>query len=332
MNSPEDDPIILTLGDNVLYLLTLARGSHLLVDAGPDMAVGDTRSWSLLLQVLAARQIRPADVSHVLITHAHHDHAGLARRWAEIGSRIVAGSGDVAAIRQGHVWRDAQREAQLADLVRHGCPPDLLPRMRSPRSRTLRWEPCPGGSVTEARESYDLAGGLTLQVIPAPGHTPGNVVALIPERGALFSGDTILPTTVPTAGMHYTGAVGGSPAVRWPSLPPFIDSIARLRELEISRIYPGHGEQVAEPSRLFERFAIHHERRARRIRALLAAQPDTAFGVARRQFPRIPPRRLAQAVTETLGHLDLLERDGMLESRERGGIVRHRLTGGAGAP
>jgi glyoxylase-like metal-dependent hydrolase (beta-lactamase superfamily II) len=127
--------------------------------------------------------------------------------------------------------------------------------------------------------------------------------------------------------MHDPGAIeGGESPERWPSLPPFIDSVARIRELGVRRVLPGHGEPVEEPEALFARFETHHARRAKRIRRLLDEQGDTAFGIARRQFPRLPPRRLAQAITEVLGHLDLLARAGELESFEEGGEIRHRLT------
>ena len=282
----------------------------------------------MLTTQLAARDIEVGDVSHVLITHAHLDHAGLAHRWAAEGATILVGSADLAAVAAGQRSREAQREAQLRDLIRHGCPEELVPQMRSPRSGSpLRWEPCPAEALGAPETRYELADGRTLEVIDAPGHTPGNVVAFVHETGELFSGDTILPTTVPTPGMHYPSAIegAGSPE-RWPSLPPFIDSVAHIRELGVLRILPGHGKPVEEPEALFVRFGGHHARRAKRIRRLLDEQADTAFGIARRQFPRIPPRRLAQAITETLGHLDLLARAGELETYEENGEVRHRLS------
>jgi glyoxylase-like metal-dependent hydrolase (beta-lactamase superfamily II) len=319
------------LGDNVLYPLTLRGGGVFLIDAGPDLAdpeqTGD--GWSTLTAQLAARGIEAGDVRFVLVTHAHLDHAGLAHRWAAAGATVIAGAADVPAIIGGQASRDAQRARQLADLRRHGCPPDIIEGMRSPRGRQssrLRWEACPADAVEPARASYELAGDRTLKVIGAPGHTPGNVVAFIPETGELFSGDTILPTTVPTPGMHYPGAINGAAdAPRWPSLPPFIASVSKLRALQIQRIQPGHGEIVDDPKRLFERFEEHHARRARRVRAALEDGPLSASGVAKRMFPRIPPRRLSQAVTELLGHLDLLVEQGAAEFVERDGQLQARL-------
>jgi len=263
------------------------------------------------------------------VTHAHLDHAGLAYCWADAGATILTGAADRSAIAHGQASRDAQRALQLADLRRHGCPADILDGIRSPRGRHpagLQWAPCPADATQDAAAAYELAGDRTLQVIDAPGHTPGNVVAFIPETGDLFSGDTILPTTIPTPGMHYPQAIEGVPdAPRWPSLPPFIASVAKLRELPVQRVHPGHGELVEDPARLFDRFQHHHARRARRVRATLEDGPLSAYEVAKRMFPRLPTRRLGQAITEALGHLDLLRDQGAAEELRDGDAIRYRL-------
>ncbi len=321
----------LRLGDNLLYPLALREGGVLLIDAGPDIPGDDGQedSWTSLGIQLGVHGIEVRDVRYALVTHAHLDHAGLAYRWASEGTTVLAGRADVRSLALGQQSRERQRALQFADLARHGCPPEIIEGMRSPRGRHpfgLRWEACPAESLEVAASSYELADGRTLQVIDAPGHTPGNLVAFIPETGALFSGDTILPTTVPTPGMHYPAAVeGDETAPRWPSLPPFIASVAALRELAVERIHPGHGDLVEEPATLFDRFEEHHARRARRVRAALEDGPLGAYGVAKQLFPRIPARRMGQAVTEVLGHLDLLIEGGEAELLERDGGLEARL-------
>jgi glyoxylase-like metal-dependent hydrolase (beta-lactamase superfamily II) len=335
-------PTRIPLADNVLYPLALGDGGVLLIDAGPDAPAheGGADSWEALRVQLGALGIGVADVRLVLVTHAHLDHAGLAWRWAEAGATILGGAGDVAAIGLGQASREAQRALQLADLERHGCPGEVIEGMRSPRvsggrhPEGLRWPACPAEAIEVAADGYALADGRKLEVIEAPGHTPGNLVGFVRETGELFSGDTLLPTsvtTVPTPGMHYPDAVSAASeeaarAERWPSLPPFVATIERLRRLPVRRVLPGHGQVVEDPLRLFDRFEQHHARRAVRVRAALeGGEPSSAYAVAKTMFPRIPPRRLGQAITEVLGHLDLLEAAGRVEVvRDRAG-VRYRL-------
>lgn len=314
---PTSNPYPILIGNNVLYPLCLRDGGVLLIDAGPDIAATrDTEeSWTSLEVHLAQVGIKTEDIRIVLITHAHLDHAGLAYRWASEGAVIVGGPADLGAIQRGQESRDSQRAHQITDLRRHGCPEKLLQQMQSVRSDvSLNWEPCPSSAIEPAAKSYQLTKGRTLQVIDAPGHTPGNIVAYIPESRELFSGDTILPTTIPTPGMHYPDAIKSTVETeRWPSLPSFIKSVNQIRELEVRLILPGHGNVVDDPERLFEKFEKHHSRRSKRIKEKLTQDPISAFAIAKAMFPRIPPRRLGQAITEVLGHLDLLQAVGELE-------------------
>ncbi len=335
------DAAPIVLGDNVIYALPLDAGGVVLVDAGPDFDLLDEGpTWESALRQARVHGFGPADVRAVVITHAHIDHAGLAARWARAGARVLVGAADVPAVLAGRASNEAQRAPRLAELRRHGCPEELLRHLGTLRGgRRLRWEPCTPDRVDPVvgDGGVRLAGGAALELLGLPGHTPGNLVASLAAQGDLFSGDTLLPTTIPTAGLHFPAAIPGAPGdgdpgARWPSLPPFLRAVERLRALHVRRLLPGHGETVDDPAgvaRLFERFEAHHARRAARLRALLADGPATAYELARRLFPRLPAQRIGQAVTEVIGHLDLLEEQGLAEASDAGaGVRRYRLREG----
>jgi glyoxylase-like metal-dependent hydrolase (beta-lactamase superfamily II) len=264
----------------------------------------------------------------VLVTHAHADHAGLAARWAAEGARVLGGGADLEALQAGAEGYAATRAARAAELRRHGCPEEILAAIATRPRGALAW---PGSADVEAAEgaTFDLDDGGRLRVIAAPGHTPGNLVVAV-EGGsdglALCSGDTLLPETIPTPGLHFPHGPDGP---RWPSLPPFLDSVTTLRGLEVARVLPGHGAPVegrAAVTQLHTRFLAHHARRASRVRAALAGGPATAFEVARVLFPRLPAARLGQALTEVIGHFDLLVASGHGVPEEgRGGVLGLRL-------
>ena len=315
------DPTPIPLAGNVIYPLPLAEGGTLLVDAGPDVG----GAWEV-----ASAAVAPSEVRIVLITHAHVDHAGLAHRWAAEGARVLAGAADVPLVAAGEAGYAALREARAAELRRHGCPEEMLDALAGRSRGTMRWDGCPTVEAVAGGEQFALAGGAVLRVVDAPGHTPGNLVAFVApvtssgeSAGDLYCGDTLLPDTIATPGLHFPAGAGGP---RWPSLPPFLDSVQRLRALPLRRLLPGHGEAVDDPQPLFKRFEAHHARRGARIRALLAERPDGAYAVARRLFPRLPPLRLGQAVTEVLGHLDVLLASGEAQCDDGAEGVRYRLT------
>jgi len=340
------DPLPLPLGDNTAYALPLAEGGTILVDAGPDIpdfegapaAEGGTGggTWELLVALLAAGGVEASDVRAVLITHHHLDHAGLAARWAAEGARILAGAADVPALVGGQAWYDARRGARINALIEHGVPAELVAQMSSPARRRppeYRWEPCPLDAIdaVEDGEEFALASGASLRAIHAPGHTPGNLVAFVEATGDLYSGDTLLPGTVPTPGLHFAdaedGAASGGAGPRLPSLPDFVASVARLRALDVRRVLPGHGSPVEgdEAERLFVRFERHHQRRPALVRTLLEEQPDTAFGLVGRLFPHLPEPRLPQAMTELIGQLDVLVARGEAVAERRDGVLVHRI-------
>src|SRR5690606_12365454 len=181
--------------------------------------------------------------------------------------------------------------------------------------------------AAEDRDTFRLADGRTLRLIAMPGHTPGNLVALIEETRELFSGDTLIPTTIPTPGLHFPGLVDGEDPARWPSLPPFLLSVAAIRALDVARVYPGHGEVIEDANVYLDRFEEHHARRAAKVRAALEdAGEATAFEVVRSMYRRLPDERLGQVLTEVIGHLDLLETEGRATSH--GEPLRWSLTGG----
>ena len=358
---PALSPTPLILGDNNVWPFRLDAddgGGWLMIDAGFDTVEGGVTSWEVLAEQARAIGCAPGDVRVVIVTHEHIDHAGLAARWAGEGARIVAMPEALPALAAGYAAYAALRARRIEELHRHGCPPDVLDALssvqrvarRAPRAPALGWAPCPAEALVAARDgdTFALEGGHTLQLIAAPGHTTGNLVAFIAgaEGGAgdLCSGDTLLPATIPTPGLQFpdvatrmaTGAAShafhAADVPRWPSLPPFLRSVERLRALEVRRILPGHGAVVDDPPRLFAQFAQHYARRVRRVRAHLdgaggSAHDATAYEVARGLFPRLPVARLGQAVTEVIGCVDvLLERGEAVQGAGADRLLRTRLT------
>jgi len=336
------DPTPIVLGDNNLWPFPLAPsqahpdGGILLVDSGidfdlppgsPGLPEGHT-TWDSLVQQAHALGFTPQDVRTVIVTHEHIDHAAFAARWAALGATVICGRAAIPALAAGRASNDAQRQPRFDELTRHGAPPALIETLSTLRgSRHLRWDPAPRHQLHPAEDhpTHHLAGGHTLTLVPAPGHTPGNLVALIDYADGsrhLCSGDTILSTTIPTPGLHFPLAIPtdshpeGYPAAgRWPSLPHFLRSVQHLATLGITRIYPGHGDIIEDPDAYIRRFQHHHFRRGEKVTAALAAQSGaqpgaqsgaTAYQLTKAIFPRLPDTRLGQALTEVLGHLDLL--------------------------
>jgi glyoxylase-like metal-dependent hydrolase (beta-lactamase superfamily II) len=84
-------------------------------------------------------------------------------------------------------------------------------------------------------------GGIRLRTIYTPGHSSGAICLYEPERGAMFTSDTIF------AG----GILGGIFASG--NISDYISSLRRLREFKVVSMYPGHGRMSSNPGQDLER-------------------------------------------------------------------------------
>jgi glyoxylase-like metal-dependent hydrolase (beta-lactamase superfamily II) len=78
-------------------------------------------------------------------------------------------------------------------------------------------------------QSLEL-GGLSIDVLFTPGHSPGHVTYAIPQHAALFSGDVL-----------FRGSVGrvDLPGGDWPTLLASIESLTSTFPPDTT-VYPGH--------------------------------------------------------------------------------------------
>ena len=203
-----------------------------------------------------------APLSRVVLTHRHADHAGGALRL---------------------------REATGAPLACH------------PLEREVIEGGLLGGAgvdeVVEGGERYDL-GGLTAEVLFAPGHTLGCLAVYVPERGALFASDTVMAisTTVVRPGEG--------------DLAQYAATLERLSEVGAATIYAGHGPPVRDPGR---RLASLMEHRRQREEALLAALADGSHTVIELRdavYGRLSEPRQPLASAQVVSMLAKLEAEG----------------------
>jgi glyoxylase-like metal-dependent hydrolase (beta-lactamase superfamily II) len=153
------------------YLLQGDDGTLVLVDAG--MRGAHTK----ILGALAGLGLAPGDVTHLLLSHAHNDHTGGARKVVDATSAQV----------QTH-----EREAVY---VREGRMPAVDPSTRGGRlmarlpGRATGFAEVGVDGTFEDGDVLPVAGGIT--VVHTPGHTPGHCSFLHPRSGVLITADAI---------------------------------------------------------------------------------------------------------------------------------------------
>jgi glyoxylase-like metal-dependent hydrolase (beta-lactamase superfamily II) len=140
------------------------------------------------------------------------------------------------------------------------------------------------------------------EAIATPGHAPDHVALL--ARGLLFTGDTVLGT----------GSVFITPGEG--SLSAYLDSLRRLRELDLEAILPGHGPVVWEPHAKLDEYIEHRLERERLVLEAVAGGARTRDELLDRawsdvDFESAPYLRHAAGATLE-AHLEKLSEEGRL--------------------
>lgn len=198
---------------NVFLLET--DGGLALIDAGyPNMA--DT--------VLAAvRQIgkQPADIQHIIITHAHPDHFGsLAALQRATGATTYVHTTDAAIVRTGRGVRPIKPSPGLMS--------NILFRLFIRPMDALE-----GARVDHELHDGDvlpIAGGL--HVVHTPGHCAGHVALLWPQERVLVVGDAC--ANIPRLGL----------SIAYEDVELGKRSLAKLAKLDFDTACFGHGKAL----------------------------------------------------------------------------------------
>jgi glyoxylase-like metal-dependent hydrolase (beta-lactamase superfamily II) len=131
-----------------------------------------------------------------------------------------------------------------------------------------------------------------------PGHSPDSVCLL--SGRACFTGDTVLGR----------GSVFIAPGEG--SLSAYLDSLRRLRELDLEVICPGHGPYVWEPQAKLDEYIAHRLDRERRLLEALEAGARSHDELLDRAWDDAPPELRPAAELTLRAHLEKLREEGRL--------------------
>jgi glyoxylase-like metal-dependent hydrolase (beta-lactamase superfamily II) len=162
------------------------------------------------------------------------------------------------------------------------------------------------------------------EVLHRPGHSPSDTVFWDAERGELVGGDHLLAriSSVPLIQQPLGGRSGEPGSGRPRALATYLESLRLTRELPAAVVLPGHGEEIADHRALIDERLVMHERRAEKIRGLIAERPRTAHAVAHALWGNVAVTQAYLTLCEVLGHVDLLLAAGRVREVEAGGVVR----------
>ena len=296
-------------GTNSAYLLP-ERG--VLIDPGPPTE----RAWKRLRRGIGATETALSEIDHVLVTHWHVDHVGLAPRVADRADATVHMHatdepllGNYAEERERRLRRDARR------LEEWGVP-------RPTRESVIAGDthsPLPDEYAIRAHDDGDVVAGL--EIVHVPGHTAGHAAfspadhAAVSTPETVFVGDLLLPT--------YTPNVGGGDTRMTDPLGAYAESINRIRELATVG-EPGHGTTIELEAEI-ESVTDHHVKRAAGVIDVLSGiERATPWDVATALFGEMHGVHAKFGAGEAAAHLRRLAERGAVERVDDDPVLYHR--------
>lgn len=190
-----------------------------LLDGGREKALVDAgmgRKPEAVLDIVRSHGFSPSQISLILVTHAHADHAGGAKALSQAtGAKICASPYEAELVEHG-----SEEELGLLRAKEEGVFPQDY---KFPHTKV---------ELRLSNEQVLEVGDLKVRALLTPGHTPGSVCYYVelPEGPAIFTGDTVF----------YDG-IWGLLNLDQSDPKELRRSIKRLANLPIEGFYPGHG-------------------------------------------------------------------------------------------
>lgn len=139
--------------------------------------------------------------------------------------------------------------------------------------------------------------GATLRALHTPGHAEDHLCFYLEEERALFTGDVVLG-----AGTTVIPLEGGD-------MQLYLDSLERLLDLDLERIYPGHGPYIADPKAKLREYIHHRLEREKQVIEAIRAGTHTVREMVERIYIDTPPALHPAAGQSVLSHLLKLEHE-----------------------
>jgi glyoxylase-like metal-dependent hydrolase (beta-lactamase superfamily II) len=312
---PLELPTPFAIGPVSCYVL---RGEPMaLVDPGPRR----DKTRAALDAGLAGLGLRVEDVELVVLTHQHHDHVGLAAEVARRSGARVAATPRLAAY-LGAYEHEADRDDAyaVATMLRHGIDADARQTLDDISRSFRRYSEGVTVEAVVGDGEEIVAGGRTFTAFERPGHSPTDTVFLNRSDGLLLGGDHLLEriSSNPIAHVPIDGRdpVEVATGDRRRALVEYLASLRATAGLGVDVVLLVHGAPFRGHRDLISKREEMHARRARRILRSVDGT-RTATDIIGLLWRNLPVTQTYLALSEVLGHIDLLERDGLVRAVER---------------
>jgi glyoxylase-like metal-dependent hydrolase (beta-lactamase superfamily II) len=247
----------------------LVGGERLaVIDPGPE-------DNAHLAAILAAARGRA--ITHILLTHAHRDHAdGISALKAATGA-VTVGFGRSATV--AAIAGKADSSPSGGDFIDWS----FVPEVRARHGDRLE------------------AGDVVFEAVYTPGHAPDHMCfALEGQMPVLFSGDHV---------MGWSTSVIAPPEGR---MGDYLRSLELLLTRGERRYLPGHGEAIPDGQRTARAYLLHRQMREQAVLGAIRDGLGTIPAITERVYEGIGAQLLNAARLSVQAHVELLAEKGTI--------------------
>jgi glyoxylase-like metal-dependent hydrolase (beta-lactamase superfamily II) len=287
-----------------------------IVDTGfPDDGVRAT--WLRVIEQL------DGPVKHLIVTHFHPDHLGLASWLMETtGATLSMTSGEFLTAHV--VWNEIGGHGarfMVEQFRQHGLDEERLAKFEKRGSGYRKAVPAlPDYYHRLKAGDTTRIDGKSWQILIGHGHAPEHMALYCAELGVLISGDMLLPKI--STNISVFAATPDADALRW-----FLESLDELASgiPDKTVVLPSHGLPFVGVQPRVAALKAHHEDRLRALEESCERAPKSAAELLDVLFQRaLDTHQTMFAMGEAIAHLNYLEQAGRL-SRNMGtdGVIRY---------
>lgn len=323
---PEIYRMLIPLPENPLktlnsYLIKL-ENRNLLIDTGFNRP----ECHEALIENLKELNV-DMEKTDIFLTHLHSDHTGLINKIAHKNSKAYIGKIDYEYMfenLEGFNWEESEKR-----FASEGFPYEIIERLRDTNQAKIF---APDGMFESilVEDGYKFnVDKLEFTVILTSGHTPGHTCLYLEKEKLLFSGDHILFDITPniTSWLRVKD-----------SLRNYIESLEKIKKLEITKTFPGHRATSDDVYSRIDEIIEHHKSRLTDtlevIKEKSAKEGLTAYEIASfmkwnmrgKSWTEFPDNQKWFAVGETLSHLDYLFNENKIEKFKDNDMYKYKLT------
>jgi glyoxylase-like metal-dependent hydrolase (beta-lactamase superfamily II) len=313
---PISIPTPFYVGDVNVYLIK--EDPITLIDVGPKT----DEAAKALREKLAKHGVQFSDIRRIVLTHAHEDHCGLAKRVRDEAkdAEILVHDWET-----GHLFGRLAQEHNRTLLIRSGVPHQVFEEMRGIYSEiSLLTDSLEDGGFTSLKDEMELEfDSGSLKVLHTPGHTPGSCSFVREANRTLICGDCVLKRITPNPILSPDPIY---PDKRFPSLAEYLVSLAKIRGYSPTLAYGGHGESITDFEEIFNRYVRAIDDRQKRVVSMVQRDGITAFELAGILFDRSFGHDVHRflAISEAVAHLDYAESEGKINLEVKDGVEYYK--------